>query len=117
MKFNLTLIVELTATLFHDLIILLSEESTLLAFPKCIPAEGVESVPQGIGCQPNRPRNLVGFYGRREKGLFSFGLAFENLRPDLVSETGLIIRLFIEVQIQQLFLPACGGRPTFRLIV
>jgi hypothetical protein len=37
MKFNLTLIVELAATLFHDLIILLSEESTFQINPSLAP--------------------------------------------------------------------------------
>lgn len=45
MKLNLALIVKFAAALFHNLVILLSEEPALIPFPECVPAEGVEPVP------------------------------------------------------------------------
>ncbi|KAI6761804.1 hypothetical protein HG531_002357 [Fusarium graminearum] len=55
MKLNLAFVIDLAATLFHNLVVLLPKDSALLTFSKRVPAEGVESVPQGLRCQPNRP--------------------------------------------------------------
>jgi hypothetical protein len=117
MKLNLALVVKLAATLFHNLVVLLSKDPALLAFSERVPAEGVESVPQGLGCQPNRPWDLVSLYGRGEEWLVSLGLALKDLLPDLVSETRLVVCLFVKVKIQQLFLPARRRRPILRLVV
>lgn len=81
MKLNLTVLIERGIALLDDLVELLSEQSALLPLPKFVPAKCVESVPQSIRGQPNRPCDFFGLDGRGKEWLLSFGLTFEDFLP------------------------------------
>lgn len=117
MNLDLTLFVKLSVTFVDDLVEFLSKQTTLLSLPDGIPAKGVESSPQCLWSQPNRPCDLVSLDRCGEEWLLSLGLAFENLFPQQVAETRLRVCLFVEVQLTKLLLPVCRRRPSFGAVV
>jgi hypothetical protein len=44
-------------------------------------------------------------------------LTFEDFLPQQVSETRLIVRLFVEVELAELLLPFCRGWPALGAII
>lgn len=117
MKLNLTVLIERSTALLDDLVELLSKQSTLLPLPKLVPAKCIESIPQSIRGQPNRPCDFFGLDGRGKEWLLCLGLTFEDFCPQQVSETRLVVRLFVEVELAELLFPLCRGWPALGAII